>query len=53
MKIDVMLLHLPHSFTLPAFQVAGGMIVFFIGYDLPDPEMKKQGTLTIDILIRY
>lgn len=42
------------NITLPAFQIAGGIIVFFIGYDLlQGKQAKTQKTSTKDVMATY
>lgn len=42
------------NITLPAFQIAGGIIVFFIGYDLlQGKQAKTQKTSTKDTMASY
>lgn len=42
------------NITLPAFQIAGGIIVFFIGYDLlQGKQAKTQKTSTKDTMATY
>lgn len=42
------------NITLPAFQITGGIIVFFIGYDLlQGKQAKTQKTSTKDVMTTY